>query len=104
MCNRGLCHGEPVSVIPNTPSTVHVSFPSSCHLGLSIVYDTVTELSWSVDIRTHGIVNVIENMLNKTWAPSEAEGREVPAAKAEEDCVVSNVFSDAPGILIACMA
>lgn len=52
------------------------------------MYDTVTELSWAVDIRTHGIVNVIENVLNKTWTPSEAQGREVPVPKVEEDCVV----------------
>lgn len=35
-------------------------------------------------------MNVIENVLNKTWAPSEAEGREVPVPKTEDDCVVSN--------------
>lgn len=60
-----------------------------CHIGRSIVYDTVTNLSWSVDIRKHGIVNVIDNILNTTWAPSEEIGREVPAAIVEEDCVVS---------------
>lgn len=54
---------------------------------MSIVYDTVTELSWAVDIRTHGIVNVIERVLNMPWARQEAE-REVPVAKWEEDCVV----------------
>ena len=71
----------------------HADHPAHrrCHLGRSIIYDTVTELSWAVDIRTHGIVNVIENVLNKTWKPSEAEGREVPVAKAEDDCVVSSL-------------
>ena len=61
----------------------------SCHLGKTIIYDTVTNLSWSVDIRTHGIVNVIERILSEPWAPSVEVGREVPLAKAEEDCVVS---------------
>ena len=28
------------------------------------MYDTVSNLSWSVDIRTHGIVNVIEKWVN----------------------------------------
>jgi hypothetical protein len=61
-----------------------------CHLGRSIVYDTVSHLSWSVDIRTHGIVSVIEDVLSKTWVPSEEIGREVPVAEAEQDCVVSS--------------
>lgn len=60
-----------------------------CHLGRTILYDTVSNLSWSVDARTHGIVNIIENLLGKPWAPSVEVGREVPVAKAEVDCVVS---------------
>ena len=59
-----------------------------CHLGKSIIYDTVTNLSWAVDLRTHGIVAVIEQILNDTWAASEAVGREVPEAITEEDCIV----------------
>ncbi|CDO75192.1 hypothetical protein BN946_scf184866.g33 [Trametes cinnabarina] len=62
---------------------------SKCHLGKSIVYDTVSELSWAVDIRTHTIVNVIEKLLANPWPPSVEIGREVPEAKPEEDCVVS---------------
>jgi len=60
---------------------------SRCHLGKSIVYDTVSNLSWSVDVRKHGIVNVIEKILSVPWAPSEEIGREVPEAMYEEDCV-----------------
>lgn len=60
-----------------------------CHQGKSIVYDTVSNLSWSVDIRKHGIVNVIEEILGKPWQPSEDVGRSVPPAAVEEDCVVS---------------
>lgn len=60
-----------------------------CHLGKSIVYDTVSTLSWAVDIRTHGIINVIEKILGDPWPPSVEVGREVPIAEEEEDCVVS---------------
>ena len=62
---------------------------SKCHLGRSIVYDTVSNLSWSVDIRTHTIVNVIEKLLAHPWPPAMEQGREVPEALPEEDCVVS---------------
>ena len=41
---------------------------SKCHLGRSIVYDTVSNLSWSVDIRTHGIVVIIEQLLSADWS------------------------------------
>ncbi|KAL1738713.1 alpha/beta-hydrolase [Schizophyllum fasciatum] len=57
-----------------------------CHLGKSIVYDTVSNLSWAVDIRTHTIVNVIEKLLNEPWPPSVEVGRDVPEAVSEDDC------------------
>ncbi len=62
---------------------------SKCHIGRSIVYDTVSNASWAVDIRTHTIVNVIEKLLATPWPPSVDVGREVPEAVPEEDCVVS---------------
>ena len=62
-----------------------------CHLGKSIVYDTVSNLSWSVDVRTHGIVQVIEKVLSEPWPPSVEIGREVPEAVVEEDCVVCHI-------------
>jgi hypothetical protein len=52
------------------------------------VYDTVSNLGWGVDVRTHGIVNVIEKVFNESWAPAVEIGREVPLAAEEEDCVV----------------
>lgn len=61
---------------------------SRCHLGSSIIYDTVSNLSWSVDVRTHGIVTVVEKLLSEPWPPSIEIGREVPLAAPEEDCVV----------------
>lgn len=61
---------------------------SRCHLGLSIVYDTVSNLSWSVDVRTHPILTIIERLLSEPWAPSIEQGREVPEALPQDDCVV----------------
>jgi putative lipase involved disintegration of autophagic bodies len=61
---------------------------SRCHLGLNIVYDTVSNLTWSVDIRTHSIANVIDRVLSLPWAPSEEIGRQVPEAVPQDDCVV----------------
>lgn len=58
-----------------------------CHLGKSIVYDTVTNASWVVDIRTHGIVSVIERLLSDPWPASVEVGREVPEATVELDCL-----------------
>ena len=55
------------------------------------MYDTVSNLSWSVDIRKHGIVSVIEGILAKPWQISEEVGRSVPLALVEEDCVVSGL-------------
>lgn len=60
-----------------------------CHLGKVIEYDTVSNLSWSVDIRTHTILTVIDKVLGVPWAPAVEAGREVPEAKVQDDCVVS---------------
>ena len=58
-----------------------------CHLGSTIVYDTVGRLKWSVDIRTHPIKELINRILEKEiWWEF---GRQVPRARTEEDCVVS---------------
>ncbi|CCL99294.1 uncharacterized protein FIBRA_01310 [Fibroporia radiculosa] len=89
----GTCNG-----VLSTCALGGYAMESRCHLGLSIVYDTVSNLSWAVDIRTHGIVNVIEKILSQPWPPSVESGREVPQAKAEEDCVecFSWEFGDFP--------
>ncbi|KAJ3874996.1 alpha/beta-hydrolase [Lentinula edodes] len=60
---------------------------SRCHLGNSVIYDTVSNSSWAVDVRTHGIVAVIEKVLSDPWLPSVEIGREVPEAISEEDCI-----------------
>jgi hypothetical protein len=67
------------------------SFSHRCHLGKTIVYDTVSNASWTVDIRTHGIVNVIERLLADPWPPAMELGREVPEAQADVDCVVCGI-------------
>ncbi|KAF7975826.1 hypothetical protein HWV62_8377 [Athelia sp. TMB] len=56
-----------------------------CHLGKSIVYDAVGKLGWGVDIRRHPIRQVITKVIeaNQTWE----DGRDVPLAREEEDCV-----------------
>ncbi|KAI0682348.1 alpha/beta-hydrolase [Cytidiella melzeri] len=89
----GTCNG-----VLSSCALAGYALETRCHLGRSIVYDTVTNLSWAVDIRKHGIVSVIEEVLNHTWPPSEEIGREVPAAEIEEDCVecFSWEFGDFP--------
>ncbi|THU82596.1 alpha/beta-hydrolase [Dendrothele bispora CBS 962.96] len=62
---------------------------TKCHLGKSIVLDTVGKLGWRVDIRRHVIRDVITKVLEAdgvVWGDEE-EGREVPEAKEEVDCV-----------------
>ncbi|KAL5504243.1 ATG15_2 [Sanghuangporus vaninii] len=60
---------------------------SRCRLGESIVYDTISNLSWASDVRTHSIKTVIEKLLSVPWAPAIEQGREVPEPRREEDCV-----------------
>jgi lipase ATG15 len=67
-----------------------------CHLGKSIVFDTVGKLGWRVDVRKHIIREVIEGVLEHDPETRNGdpkweweEGREVPLAKEELGCVVS---------------
>ena len=69
---------------------------SRCHLGKTIVYDTVSNLSWSVDLRTHPIATMIETVLADPWPPAEELGREVPEAVSQDDCVVSFLLTTPP--------
>ncbi|KAL0946658.1 hypothetical protein HGRIS_012850 [Hohenbuehelia grisea] len=91
---------------------------SRCHLGKSIVYDTVNVLGWKVDVRKHVIRNVIQEVVERdiTWPDPDPDGGdeavsrwyafwgwhrkgrkkkgdempqvEVPTAREEIDCVV----------------
>ncbi|GJJ07625.1 hypothetical protein Clacol_001829 [Clathrus columnatus] len=61
---------------------------SSCHLGQTIVYDTVTELGWTVDVRTHPIKVIVEKLLANKWVTKDQSGDDpVPKARPQEDCV-----------------
>ncbi|KAF5326713.1 hypothetical protein D9619_004273 [Psilocybe cf. subviscida] len=89
----GTCNGVLASC-----SLAGYAMETRCHLGKSIVYDTVSNISWSVDIRAHGIVNVIERVLSEPWQHSIDMGREVPEPTPETDCVecYSWEFGDFP--------
>lgn len=104
--------GSPVSSQPSTHHVTHVyhtadpvpmgtcngvfsscyaagyALESRCHLGKTIVYDTVSNLSWRVDLRTHPIANMIDTVLADPWPPAEELGREVPEAVTQDDCIV----------------
>ena len=84
--------GNAVSIISFLHSRSAARFWVSCHLGKSIVYDTVSELGWSVSVRYHGILSVINDILGNPWRTSEEVGKETPEATADEDCVVRVFF------------
>jgi len=79
-----------VSCITSLPEPLKTDYSTArrCHTGKTIVYDTVSNLSWSVDIRNHGIVTVIEKVLEEPWLPSLDIGREVPEAVPQDNCIV----------------
>ncbi|KAJ7343328.1 alpha/beta-hydrolase [Mycena albidolilacea] len=58
---------------------------TKCHLGKSIIFDTVNKLGWKVDVRKHVIKQVITNVLEAEGVEWE-EGRTVPLARADPDC------------------
>lgn len=70
---------------------MHVSllFGRSCHFGNIIEYDTVTNLSWSVDVRTHAIAKLVDKVLSEPWPAADDLGLEVPPSKRQDDCLVS---------------
>ncbi|EJF66096.1 alpha/beta-hydrolase [Dichomitus squalens LYAD-421 SS1] len=58
-----------------------------CHLGRSIVYDTVGKLGWRVDIRKHVIKEVITHVIEAEPEGGWDDDNEVPVAKAEDECL-----------------
>ncbi|GAA6038895.1 hypothetical protein JCM8097_000561 [Rhodosporidiobolus ruineniae] len=58
----GVCTG-PIS----TCAIAGFALESRCHTGKTILYDTVGRLGWSVDVRTHPIHVVIEQLLKDDW-------------------------------------
>lgn len=97
LCSWRICDGKPVRVDDQVNNVIiyvtylHVEILCShrCHLGKSIIYDTISNLSWPSDVRSHTIQTVIQRLLSEPWPPALEVGREVPEAIAEEDCVVS---------------
>ncbi|KAF8236256.1 alpha/beta-hydrolase [Tricholoma matsutake] len=59
---------------------------TKCHLGKSIVLDTVTKLGWKVTVKNHVIKDVITKVLEVDGVEWE-DGRDVPLAQEEVDCV-----------------
>jgi hypothetical protein len=57
------------------------------HLGKSIVYDTAGQMGWHVDVRTHPIRTVIEDVIEHEWW-WEGGRRRVPIARKEEEVEV----------------
>ncbi|KAF8646685.1 hypothetical protein AX16_007098 [Volvariella volvacea WC 439] len=67
---------------------------SRCHQGKLIRYDTVSKLGWSVDVRNHPIIVVIEKLLSEDWEKPDENGkggREVPEVVVEDKDCVSDV-------------
>ena len=80
-----------------------------CHLGQSVIFDTVGRLGWSVDVRHHVIKEVVTKVLGADiwWGDEDLvkdggvhqEGdkekkkkRNVPKAIIEEGCIVRPIF------------
>ncbi|GAA96888.1 uncharacterized protein L969DRAFT_17732 [Mixia osmundae IAM 14324] len=59
---EGVCTGSLASC-----ALAGFALESKCHTGQQVVYDTVGELGWSVDIRTHSIGQVIDKLLRPDW-------------------------------------
>lgn len=58
---------------------------SRCHLGKTILYDTVTKLDWSVSVSTHQIQVIIDLLAeDHNWDP-EPDDDEGSAAGLESD-------------------
>ena len=87
-----ICHGEPVCDryhLRLYPTVADAYILGSCHFGNIIEYDTVTNLSWSVDVRTHAIAQIVDKVLSEPWPAANELGLEVPPSKRQDDCVVS---------------
>lgn len=85
----GTCNG-----VLSTCAIAGYAMESRCHLGKSIIYDTVTKCNWGVDVRTHPIRVIIEKILAEDWdKPQNSSNgtavvsKGVPIAEYEEDCV-----------------
>ncbi|GJJ08686.1 hypothetical protein Clacol_002905 [Clathrus columnatus] len=74
----GVCTG-----VLSSCALVGYALESRCHLGQSIVYDTVTKLNWSVNVAAHRIRTVVDSLLSEDWE----EGKPLPDFSNEDDCI-----------------
>ncbi|KAI9466174.1 alpha/beta-hydrolase [Lactarius psammicola] len=77
---QGACTG-----IRSVCASAGYALETRCHLGKSIIYDTVGKLGWRVSVQSHPIKEVILRVLedDQQWG----EGRDVPLAVEEVDCI-----------------
>lgn len=47
--------------------TAGFALESKCHLGQTILYDTVEKLGWTSNVRSHQLRVVIDGLLTKDW-------------------------------------
>lgn len=87
---QGACTG-----LGSACASAGYALETRCHLGKSIVFDTVNKLGWRVDVRKHPIRNIILEVLEHEfdvwdgWVVDEwGNVRDVPEAVPEDDCVV----------------
>lgn len=109
----GVCTG-----VSSACAIAGYALESKCHLGKSIILDTITVLGWSSSIQNHGIQTVIDKVLNITdvdwgygttggeqssfgfgwpWGPGSGDvpppkQPKLPPAIVVEDCVVCSFF------------
>jgi len=101
----GTCNG-----LFSTCAIFGYAMETRCHLGQMIILDTVNELHWAVDPRTHVIKVIVERLLggNSDWfgsvddEPSGAgwgrskkkKNRSLPTPRPEEeDCMASECYA-----------
>ncbi|KAH9981326.1 Alpha/Beta hydrolase protein [Lactifluus volemus] len=78
---QGTCTG-----FGSTCASAGYALETRCHLGKSIVYDTVGKLGWRVSVKNHPIKSLILSVLERDekWG---VEDRDVPLAVEEVDCI-----------------
>jgi len=77
---QGACTG-----IRSICASAGYALETRCHLGKSIIYDTVGKLGWRVSVQSHPIKEFILRVLesDQQWE----EDRDVPLAVEEVDCI-----------------
>ena len=78
---QGTCNG-----LLSPCNAAGFALESRCHTGLSIVFDTIKQFNWSVDLRTHRILTVINEILSFDWEDDDGKVY-LPTPTHEEDCI-----------------